>query len=381
MKNRTIIFDATVDGHHLEYIHHLFLGAREEKDEEYIFVLPIEFKNVSCKLTWPPSYNITIEYISDENAQLLRSKNKTKAFYLCKILTDAVLKHNASNVFLISLMEFMPFLPFFLRGSIKVSGILYLIYLYRWKNASLKTRFFDVIKYLIFSKSKIFKNIYLLNDNAAPIYINKKFNTSVFKYLPDPFIPIPLDKIENLRKKLNISSYKIVCLHFGALTDRKGTIEILRSILDLEAEVLSKLCFIFAGKVSDQINTIFYSLIHEIGSKTQIIVYDKFCDYDFIGSLCVSSNFLIIPYKNTEFSSGVLGYASQFCIPVVGPRMGLLGKLIRKNRLGYLLESGSRLNLSRFFEQIDKLEYKCSKDYCINRSVSNFTKIIFRNEK
>ena len=372
MQKRTLIFDDSVEGHHLEYIHHLYVGASAIKDEEFIFVLDPAFKNVKKKLIWNSYPSIAIEYISKKDIEKLKKSKFVKSYFLCKLLKKTANKYNTTNIFLISLMPFLPFMPFFFDKKTKISGIIYKIYLYEWYNSNLQSRIGNLIKYMILSKSKIFNNIFLLNDNIAPLYLNRKFKTSVFSYLPDPFMPIPKVELKNLRAELNISEKKKVCLHFGALTERKGTIEILKAIIDSKEFVMKNYCFIFAGKIFDDIKESFYTLVKDAELKTQIIIYDKFCDYNFIGSLCLSSDFLLIPYKVSAQSSGVLGYGNQFRIPIVGPSIGLIGKLIKRYKMGVLLDDASSDGLKIFFENIENTNLNIGTDYIEHRKVSAF---------
>lgn len=379
MINKTLIFDEQVDGHHLEYIHHLYSAALN-KEGTFLFLLSPDFKEVSSKLSWPKSKNTSFIYISDKENILLKNKSGiSKSFLLCKILKKAVKRNQISNVFLISLMALMPFLPFFISRRTKVSGIVYLIYLYRWKNSSIITRLADSIKNLMFSKFEIFHEVFLLNDSIAPIFLNKKFKTKVFKYLPDPFMPISKLELKNLRPEIGVGDNKIVCLHFGALNERKGTLEILRSIIDTDKNIIDKFDFIFAGEVNKNIRDLFYVLLHEARKKAQIVVYDEHLKYSFIGSLCFSSDYLLIPYKNTEQSSGIIGYAAQFKIPVVGPKLGLLGKLIKRYNLGILIDDSSSDSLKYFFSNLDSYNFKGTSNYVTEKKVSLFCDKIFNN--
>jgi hypothetical protein len=376
MQKRTLIFDDSVEGHHLEFIHHLYEGASKIKNEEFIFILHPDFQYTKKKLFWNSCTSITIEFISEKDIKLLKKTKLVKSYLLCRILKKATKKYNVTNVFLISLMSFMPFIPFFFNKKIKISGIIYLIYLYRWYNLNLQSRVFDVVKYIIFSQSKIFSNIFLLNDNIAPIYLNRKFKSKVFKYLPDPFMPPPKGELKNLRDDLNIPTEKNVFFHFGALSERKGTIEILKAIIDSDEFKMKNCCFVFAGKISEDIKETFYTILKKAELKTQIIIFDEFCDYNFIGSLCLTSDFLLIPYKESAQSSGVLGYANQFKIPIVGPRTGLIGKLIKRYKMGVLLEDCSSVSLKTFFNNIENINLKINTNYIDNRKVSIFINTI-----
>lgn len=377
---KTLVFDDQLDGHHLEYLNHIYIGATKKKDEEFIFLVNPNFKVISNKLLWPQSSNIIIDFISEADIVKLKTNKIFKAFYLCKILKKVLKKYNCNNIFLISLMAFMPFLPFFINKKIKISGIIYLIFLYRWRDSSIQKRFLDVIKYVLFAKFKTFENIYLLNDDISPIYLNKKFKTKVFSYLPDPFIPLQNTKLRNLRNELNVPTEKTIYLHFGALAKRKGTLDILEAISITNDMVLRDTCFIFAGKISDDIKNSFYLLTNKLQCSTQIIIYDKFLDYEFIGSLCLTSDYILIPYRDSEQSSGVIGYAAQFNVPVVGPSNGLLGKLIKKYKLGYRLKNNSVKDIVEFINGVNNNNnrYTVKTTYLNDRTKTHFVNIILK---
>ena len=57
---------------------------------------------------------------------------------------------------------------------------------------------------------------------------------------------------------MNIDQSKLVFLHMGDMRKRKGTIDILDSIPLINVELYDKLCFIFAGKISNEIKETFY---------------------------------------------------------------------------------------------------------------------------
>lgn len=376
-KKKILIYDDQLSGHHLEYIHHLHEGASEIKDIDFIFAVPYNFNEVKSKLNWSESENTKYHYISKKETEVT-GNIFTRAYRRSKSLKRIALKYSVNEVFLISIMSFMPVITFILSKKIKINGIIYLIYLYRWKNSKLIVKIIDSIKYLLLSKIKQFKNLYILNDESASIYLNKKFQTSKFIYLPDPIIPLPSNKIENLRPKLKIPIENRIILHFGAISERKGSLNILRALSKINLEYHINTTIIFAGVVDQLIKYEFYELINSLDKRVQIIIFDKFCDFEFIASLCYTCDYILIPYLNTNQSSGVLGYANQFKKPVVCPRHGLLGKLVRKHKLGILLPDSSVESITYFFCNSLNKEYVYKfSDYSDKKCIEEFTKIIF----
>ena len=57
---RVLIFEKNVGGHHLEYLHHIYIAAGQRNENEYIFALPESFKIEENDLEWPLFENIKI---------------------------------------------------------------------------------------------------------------------------------------------------------------------------------------------------------------------------------------------------------------------------------------------------------------------------------
>lgn len=135
------------------------------------------------------------------------------------------------------------------------------------------------------------------------------------------------------------------------MAERKGTLDILSGILLLENEQLKDKTFVFAGKVQNSIREQFYSLMEPAKEKAHILVFDEFCSYRFLYDLCFTCDVIVIPYKDTNLSSGVIGYAALFEKPVIGPGSGLIGKIVKTNQMGITLENISDYAISKAFQE------------------------------
>lgn len=375
MKNRILIFDTEVTGHHIEYIHHLLIKANLSNDE-YIFYLPQQFEEVKGdNMVWSHNKNVSFKFFNlqeniNECSMLVTSYKK------CKLLSRALKRFDVTHIFLITLIAYIPFLPIFISKNVKVSGIIYQIYLYRWKCSSFILKILDVLKYLVLSYSKCIDKIYILNDEASTRIFNHIYNSNKYTFLVDPYVPINAKEVDldYLSIKTNNTKY----FHFGALSERKGTLEILKAIKILKPEIQKNSTFIFAGKVNKVIKDEFYSLISEIKSlgNCQIIVIDKFCDYNLIAELCKHSDMLLIPYKAVSQSSGVIGYAAQYNTPVLAPSRGLIGKLVRKYKLGYVINEVNSKGIAEFINKGYIYKQDVPTDYLTVNNVHNFINTI-----
>lgn len=375
--NKILIFDDLLTGHHLEYIHHLYTKAVENKNIQFIFVLPREFDTIKKQLNWPDANNTSFHLIEKTYSKISILDIIIKCFVIKKIATD----YQVNKIFLVYLMKLMPYMSFLIPRKFNISGIIYDIYIYSWKNYTKKEKSKSFINYLFYVKFRKFDKIYLLNDDFAPKYLNRKFKIDKFRFLPDPIINLNLkSKPENVRIKLGIPENYTVYLHFGGLSKRKGSLEILEAIELTKSENLINKCFIFAGKIYGDIRNEFHHKISFLKDKTLILCFDYFCEYSFLGDLCSISNFIILPYENSGQSSGVVNYAALFNVPAVVPKYNLLGKIVNRNNLGYILDSNKAKDIKKFIENDYKFNYLPNErtyKYLKERSIENFNETIF----
>jgi glycosyltransferase involved in cell wall biosynthesis len=142
----------------------------------------------------------------------------------------------------------------------------------------------------------------------------------------------------NLRELYKITSEEKVFLHFGGLALRKGTTDILSAIDLIDKSLLKNACFIFSGFINDDIKTQFSELTGKLSDKVRLLIFEGFSSYEFQGHLCSIADYILLPYRVSSQSSGILGYAAQYNVPVIGTSAGLLGSLISSYKLGYVYD-------------------------------------------
>lgn len=333
MKKKILIFDDIIDGHHLEYLHHLYEIAQERAELDFVFSVPMDFSKEKDKYVWCECKHIEWDFIENEKVSNKEENLLLHSFRLCRVLREKSKNNQVNKIFLVSLMSYLPLLPlFFLFNRIKVSGIIYLVYLFRWKQSILITKALDVLKFFILSKCPIFDSVFILNSKASARYLNGKYSTDHFKYLPDPY--------ENnfFNSVVMPSRPKKTILHFGSLAGRKGTLELLNSIRLLTSKESNQFRFVFAGRVNSDIKSEFYQLFESLKEMYDISLFDRFCSFEEINQLCAESDYIAIPYKSTAQSSGVIGYAAQYRKPLIAPSSGLVGKIVNTYKLGVVID-------------------------------------------
>ena len=372
---RTLIFDSSVTGHHLEYLHHYYMEAIGHTDEEYVIMVPNDFIKVKKEYDWPYSSNISFFYIPEEDEILLKETNFYKlGWNTSKILQRAVRKIKPDRVLLTMLMQFIPFIIFLLPRNVRVRGIMYKIYLYEVHRMGKLRLAAERLRFWLAARSSKIEQIFVLNDEDSAMTFNTLYSTSKFRSLPDPVPSVDFSKVKSVREELGVSPVEKLYLHFGGLDGRKGTIDILKSIIASKKGELKDSCFVFAGRINKNTLNDFYDLLSVAKEKTRILVFDQFCSYDFLWNLCYSCDVILMPYHLTSLSSGILGYAAVFNKPVIGPDNGLIGNLIKKYELG--ISTQFPLKPEIYNNHIYNSEKGCSL-YVITNSVKKFREEIF----
>lgn len=365
----TIVFDDTITGHHLEYLSHYHALAGRKREEQFLFLLPKEFEKEKHTINWTDEENITVRYISDSDMAKCKNTNVfVAAWRKSRLVANEARKENAGRVILTTLIEFMPFLLFLIPSNCILSGIIYRIYL-RDNNMSGIRLWLEKLRFFLMARIHKKSILYILNDKKSVCTLNKEYNTTKFKFLPDPVPNIDISSVRSIREKLGIQDSGYVYLHFGGLTERKGTLEILKAIMITDEKTLSNKSFVFAGKVYDDIREEFYNLLEQAKQRTNILVFDEFCQYDFLYNLCKTCDCILIPYKMTNLSSGILGYAALFNKPVIAPEQGLIGDIVRENSLGITLRDVSASGISAAFNIYPE---SIINNYVTENSVDNF---------
>lgn len=376
---RVLVFEPSLSGHHLEYLHHIYEGAAERTDCEFVFAVPCqEWSNMKDKCIWPEAKNISFMMLDDSDCQGLgRGSMLAQSWRQARYIRKIALQSNVDRIFLISLAGAIPFLPLILPSRIKLSGIIYKIYLRESKRWI--SRAIDIIRYSVMAHNNSVDNVFILNDPRSTQILNKTYHTKKFKTIPDPISKVDKTKLRDLRSELGINSKSAVFLHFGAMEERKGTLEILRALCIMNQSTLAEKTFIFAGCVGFGIKKDFYNLVERARNEgVNIIVIDEFCSFDYLHSLCKTADCILIPYLFTSLSSGALGYGAIHDTPVIGPKDGLIGELIENNSLGLTIEKVDPVHIAEALNNF--VRFKTKSQYVKQNSIENFINTIFQTK-
>ena len=375
MSRKILIFTHSASGHHPEYLHHLYMGILERENVEAVIAVPAYFQERQSLFKWPACSRISFDLIPTEKVSWGDGKWYKRNYRFAKLIRYYAQKHHPDEVFLIDPMMCMPYLAFMIPGGINISGILYGIYMYRWKELSCPRKMAELVWHWLLAKRRCFKNIFVLNDMDSAEHFNGVYHSSHFRALPDPVLPL-VPSSEGYLEKYHIPQSRRIMFHFGSFGKKKGTLEILKSALLIPHDEQSQYCFVFAGCVQESIKNEFYRLKAEAErTQVQCLVFDEFCSYEFIGNWCRACDAILVPYLMAYNSSGCIGYAAQCNKPVIGPSYGLLGKLIHTYQLGIQLDEITPQALVKAYRSVST--FHCDGTaYLQDNSVEAFAKAI-----
>lgn len=383
---RILFYDLGISGHHSEYIGHIINYIYKNPDDnEYYFLLHPEFSlnfpdiiisikrtdNVKC-----------VEVTKNEFENTLMGGIAKRSFSNFNLLNNYANKYKINHVILLYFNIFQLAL-IFKTSKYTIDGILFKPF-YRMKTSSIKEKLLYLKKYLqtkLFLINNNIKHIYILNDEKTVEYLNDLYRKKTFKVLHDPTNDIiPKDNF-SISDYHGFETERKVFLHFGSLTERKGTIELLDSLKYLDNNSIKRITILLIGKADisfeNQINKIIEDLKIEKPSLS-IFFRNKFISEQEMKCYFDQSDYFLLPYKNVESSSGVLGHAILANKPILSVKKGLIEDIVLQHNLGVLIDTVTPNKIKEGIEKLLNSDIKIIKReaYINKHSPTNFAKTL-----
>jgi glycosyltransferase involved in cell wall biosynthesis len=160
--------------------------------------------------------------------------------------------------------------------------------------------------------------------------------------LSDPVaLPRPIDRRErdSLRARLGIGADRIALFFFGQLASRKGILELLLALSSLPSHLSRKVGLIVAGPVADVERSVIESRLEGLRQQgVHVVSRLMFVSEDEAVGFYEASDAVVVPYLRHTGVSGVLLRAAAHRRPVLSQEHGLMGKLVRRHRLGVAID-------------------------------------------
>ncbi|WP_289040657.1 glycosyltransferase [uncultured Zobellia sp.] len=273
----------------------------------------------------------------------------------------------------------------FKRPQFKIKGILFNQF-FRMNPKNWKEKLKYYRKYLItklYCTNSAVESVFILNDTKSVSQFNEKFVTNIFKAIPDPIPELkPLVGFV-LRKKYNLGSDKKIFLHFGSLAARKGTLETIEATTMITKEKQAQMVLLLVGN-PENVETE-QKILNSIdkakkSSYVNIIWEKKFVSNSLMKSLFLQCTSVVMPYKNPEASSGILGHALAAKKAVITTGKGLLRELVENNNFGILLDNVTPEEIAKAMSKIEnsKADNKAYSDYLKEHTPTKFSKTLLK---
>lgn len=334
---KVLVFDPLEGGHRGVFLRHLHQSVQAVSDADFSCLF---YVSGSSAQELDPGGAVSEVRI----AEPLVRRGVAAKWELMRRLLNLCEVEQPDLVFLMALGDLeWPLL--FIPCPVPFSAILFVQY--PEMPAGWKRRFKEVKTQWLLRRNRV-RTVYLLNGaHSLPLLHTVHASTGTeFSALPDPVVPFTSLKTVPGRDGTNTGRIRL--LYFGAISQRKGWDVLAGSLARLPGEVLNRLSLQVIGRPE---NVSFFEdhLEHlkRLPSLDWSVRLEFVSDQEVEEVFC-SSDVVLLPYRRTEYSSGVLGLAAQAEKPVIGPEGGLLGRLIQENGLGIV----TRIDENSFSEAL-----------------------------
>jgi glycosyltransferase involved in cell wall biosynthesis len=162
-------------------------------------------------------------------------------------------------------------------------------------------------------------------------------------HLPDPVEMHPPDQaaVTQLQQTLGLAPARKIFLLFGALDQRKGIYPLLNALRQLPPAQQTQITLLVVGSMADTERAALLAALAEFQrhSAVQLVVQDHFIPDEAIPHYFALADVVLALYQHHVGSSGVLLWAAAGGKAVLASDYGLLGELVRRHQLGYLVDS------------------------------------------
>lgn len=406
-KYRLMLFELSNDGHYPGYIQHLIEYWCEQKlPGTFNIIVSPQFREQNSniiELVQLHSFS-NINFISitpeENNALVSSSSSLTRAFrafqewnliykYAVKLKsTHCLLTYFDTRQLPLALGAKLPchlssiyFRPTLHYGNFTDPLSDWKDWLQQWREKLLLSR--------IFRQTQL-KTLFCLDPFAVKYLKQFSANTKLV-YLPDPIQNYEDSEfhLKKLMKDLGIEAHRQVFLLFGALTRRKGIVQLLEAVSILPSNLCQKLCLLLVGPLGsnqkDKLQLQLQATELSQSLPVQIIIRDQFFSDREIQPYFKISDVILCPYQRHVGMSAILVRAAAAQKPVLAQSYGLMGEITRLHQLGLTVNSSSYKDiaqgLSRFL--LESPEQFCNpskmKIFADQNSPEKFSQTIFQD--
>jgi glycosyltransferase involved in cell wall biosynthesis len=394
---------APKQGHHLDHLSIILNELKIHKGSlcaKYYFVLNVDMKPfVLSFLEGFENNYIEFEFLEKKYTNKIpHPKSILSSFKSCNHeinFLNNFIKSNGINKICFLMLDGYELIigsSKFIKTNIKVAGVYFhtptrMVYspfnrLFENSRLFFKRVIKEIFLYYML-KNKNIENVFILQDEKARHELNKKYDTTIFKFIPEAYQHFKSSfEFMDIRKLYNISKHSYIFLVFGALGPGKNVINIIGAFDNFCIKLpASDAVLLIAGKFSDKnYEKKVFSLIESssIEVKNKTIINPNYLEDIERDSLINVCNSILIPYLNFGSSSNMLLNSNINKKKLIASNYGLVAEIVKENNLGYVVNPNSKDDIASKMETlyIDRnMEYDGEKFYS-EENVHIFSKLL-----
>lgn len=386
---KILIYEPHVSGHHVEYLYHLVKRIALDPSDYHLSLLVkrscrkflLELPNASildCR-------DIKFLYLEDYQELSNRVDEKTlrSATDQLRVVAQIIREHHIDHCLFMLLDNAMQVALAGRHGrglKTRVSGILF----NPWAGFGTGLKRYRYVlqrfiqRLLLLSNTKV-ESIFVISASDSVKNLRLLHLTRKFIHVPDPLMDLrSLARREELDSEWNRTG-RVKFLLFGSLNKRKGIFTILKALNRLSVNELGKLSVHFAGQVSSEDTCEFSKEFHRLSNRDPDSVswVSRRLTYEEIAKALAATDWVLMPYDESQASSGVLAHAANFRKPVIGNSHSRIGDLISQYRLGLTVDLADAEGLTECLRNlINQTSHdwivSAAEDFLLGRSAETF---------
>jgi len=174
-------------------------------------------------------------------------------------------------------------------------------------------------------------------------------------FLPEPSDLEELIDANEAKQKLGVNLDQKLILVYGALSSRKGVIELLRSVSDFAYQ--KNVGVVLAGKIQDELlSHLDAHWIKALQQDGRLIILNNFVSEEEEIILFSAADIVWLGYREHYTASGVLVQAACAGLPVIACKEGLIGWQTRRHKLGIDLNPTDNISIAEAIAKLTEEE-------------------------
>jgi glycosyltransferase involved in cell wall biosynthesis len=370
VKQRILLFDTILDGHHPEYLIHLIGYYSNKPDVELIVATGSNFQEDFAKrqnlekLVWGEN----IQFYPIQNALIVKGNIFLRSLREWNLML-AIAKETQASQALLMYVDYFPLGAILgQRAHIPVAGI-------SFRPPQEVEGPFDYVKQKIwqsmFASGQI-KQIFSLVHASVPILRALSANAQALP-LADPVMHLPVSQsqIADFRESIGIPKGKKVFLNFGQLDQRKGIEAFLLACKQLSSAEVKRICLLLAGPIEPNYQAHIELLIREVPDLEVVKIFD-YLNYPTVELCFEIADVVLVTYQGHMGMSSVLIRAALVGKPVIGTQVGNIGATIAAYQLGRAINPSNADEFAQALSSRCKANAKLQAEFVRENSVEAF---------